>query len=107
MMARSPSGLCWLSASTVVALAAIPGVSAARASGVTLAPSASSDPLQCKTFTVRVKQFATDVTAQSIWAQLCSRGQVTPDTPVQVLIHGGAYNHTYWDTPFKPETYRY
>ena len=56
-------------------------------------------------YRLQVKQFAADLTYQSIAAQLCFRGQPTADTPVQVLIHGGAYDQTHWDTPFKPEVY--
>ena len=69
--------------------------------------SASSNPITCSTYRLPVKQFATDLTFKSIAAQLCFREQPTADTPVQVLIHGGAYNHTYWDTPFKPAVYSY
>ncbi|WP_174273241.1 alpha/beta hydrolase [Sphingomonas bacterium] len=70
------------------------------------APPASA-PLQCRTYNFGVKQFSTDIIRQSVWGQLCFRGQLTSDTPVQLLIHGGAYNHTYWDSPFKPEVYSY
>ena len=64
-------------------------------------------PLQCRTLKLPVKQFSTDATTQSVWTQLCYGGQVSSDTPVQVLIHGGAYNHTYWDSPFQPDRYSY
>lgn len=31
----------------------------------------------------------------------------TPPTTLQVLVHGGTYNHTYWAWPQQPETYNY
>ena len=96
-------GPCSLMAATLVAaLSWSPSLAAAQTSS-----QASANPITCKTFKLRVKQYITDVSFHNIAAQLCFRGQVTPDTPVQVLIHGGAYNHTYWDTPFRPETYSY
>ncbi len=88
-----------------MALAIVPG--ALVATEARAAPALSSAPLQCRTYIVRVKQFATDLVRQSIWSQLCFRGQLTAETPVQLLLHGGAYNHTYWDSPFKPERYSY
>lgn len=30
-----------------------------------------------------------------------------PPTIVQLLVHGGTYNHVYWDFPFQPERYSY
>ena len=106
-MTRLRSGTRALRLTAAMALAAVPGLAAARAATSTEAASRALSPLRCKSFTLLVKQFPTDTTQKSIWAQFCFRGRITADTPVQVLIHGGAYNHTYWDTPFKPETYSY
>ncbi len=89
------------------ALMTAPGVSVAGETQMTSDVSASSKPLQCMTSYVGVKQFPNDIVEQQVWAQFCFRKQPTSSTPVQVLIHGGAYNHTYWDTPFKPDTYSY
>ncbi len=97
----------FVSLTTAFALIAIPGASVADEIQTTPGSSAPSVPVQCITNYVGVKQFPTDVAYQYIWGQLCFRQQPTSATPVQVLIHGGAYNHTYWDTPFKPETYSY
>ncbi|WP_375398049.1 alpha/beta hydrolase [uncultured Sphingomonas sp.] len=88
-----------------VALAMAPGI--LPATNADAAPASSSAPLQCRTYIFKVKQFATDIVKQSVWGQFCFRGQVTSDTPVQILIHGGAYNHTYWDSPFQPDRYSY
>ena len=54
-----------------------------------------------------MRQFPTDLVRQPVWGQLCYRRAPDAATPVQVLIHGGAYNHTYWDSPFRPDTYSY
>lgn len=62
---------------------------------------------ECKSYTIRVLQYPTDTVRQSIWGQLCYRGHLSADMPVQVLVHGGAYNHTYWDSPYQPERYSY
>ncbi len=68
---------------------------------------APSDALQCRTYTFGVRQYPTDVIRQPVWGQLCFRGRLTAATPVQVLVHGGAYNHLYWDSPFQPDRYSY
>lgn len=93
---------------TAIALATVPaGTLIATAARAAPAAAAASAPLQCQTYIFMVKQFETDIVRQSVWGQLCFRGRITSDTPVQLLIHGGAYNHTYWDSPFQPERYSY
>ncbi|MFF5988764.1 alpha/beta hydrolase [Prauserella flavalba] len=47
-----------------------------------------------------------DPTVYRVWGRLCSKTSFT-DRAVQVLLHGGSYNHTYWDWPFQPENYSY
>lgn len=91
----------------LIALAIVPAVLVATDARAATPAAASSGPLQCNTYIFKVKQFATDIIRQSVWGQLCFRGQITADTPVQLLLHGGAYNHTYWDSPFQPERYSY
>lgn len=72
-----------------------------------LGSSRSPSGAKCRAYSFKVLQTATDTTRQSVWGQLCYRRKFTSKTPVQVLIHGGGYNHTYWDSPFKPDTYSY
>ena len=43
---------------------------------------------------------------QTIWGQLCYRGQDEPGT-VQILIPGGTHNHLYWDFPDGDGYYNY
>ena len=42
-----------------------------------------------------------------IYGELCLRGRLTARTPVQILLHGGSYDHAYWDWPYQPRTYSY
>lgn len=39
-----------------------------------------------------------------VFAEICG---VSPGAPVQVLLHGGAYDHRYWDVPHQPDDYSY
>jgi pimeloyl-ACP methyl ester carboxylesterase len=95
------------SVAAVCALAVVPGTSIANGNETLPEQPMLPKEVQCKSGFLDVKQFSTDVAFQHIWGQLCFREQPTSDTPVQVLIHGGAYNHTYWDMTFKPDTYSY
>ena len=42
----------------------------------------------------------------NVYCQLCSQLPLENRT-VHVLVHGGAYSHTYWDWPYRPEQYSY
>jgi len=42
----------------------------------------------------------------TIHGQLCLPDGATP-TAVQLLVHGGTYNSTYWDLPYQPDQYSY
>lgn len=63
--------------------------------------------LQCQSYVLPLRLTESSTDKQSVSGQLCYRGTVTAATPVQVLIHGGAYNSSYWDSPFQPERYSY
>ncbi|WP_410576191.1 alpha/beta hydrolase [Amycolatopsis sp. lyj-108] len=43
----------------------------------------------------------------TIAGDLCVRGKLTSRTPVQVLLHGGTYDRSYWDWPYQPRRYSY
>ena len=92
-----------LSAAMLLTAAASSLMTVAAHAG-TAAP-APSHSITCSTYRLPVRQFATNLTLKSIEAKLCFRKRPTDDTPIQVLIHGGANSHTYWDTPCEPETY--
>ncbi len=61
----------------------------------------------CTDLSFPVRQFESDSNVQRVFGQFCSSGDVDDNTPVQVLVHGGTYNHAYWDWPYEPEKYSY
>lgn len=61
----------------------------------------------CKDLSFPVRQFEGDQNVQQVFGQFCSRGEIDESTPVQVLIHGGSYNHAYWDWPYESDKYSY
>jgi pimeloyl-ACP methyl ester carboxylesterase len=73
---------------------------------VDLGASYSPSGATCRAYSFKVQQAAGDTTRKSVWGQLCYRGSVTAK-PVQVLLNGGGYNHTYWDHPYRPDQYSY
>lgn len=62
---------------------------------------------RCQDLSFPVRQFADESKVQQVFGQYCTRGKVAATTPVQILIHGGTYNHAYWDWPSEPGTYSY
>ncbi|RZS36554.1 pimeloyl-ACP methyl ester carboxylesterase [Herbihabitans rhizosphaerae] len=44
---------------------------------------------------------------ERIHGELCFRGRLTADTPIQILLHGGTYDRAYWDWPYEPRRYSY
>ncbi len=61
----------------------------------------------CRGLYFPVHQSEGDPKVQRVYGEFCSRGDVTSKTPVQILIHGGTYNHAYWDWPNQPDTNSY
>ena len=84
------------SAAALGALICVPA--GAHASGV---PS-----LNCSAHTLPVAITDPGPADQSLWGQLCYRGQHEPGT-VQVLIPGATYNHLYWNFPYGGGYYSY
>ncbi|MEU2030252.1 alpha/beta hydrolase [Nocardia amamiensis] len=70
-------------------------------------PQGTEHGIHCEehVFTVRVP--AVSAADQQIAGELCTSNGVQPDMPWQVLLHGGAYDRTYWDWPYRPDTYSY
>jgi Lysophospholipase len=79
-----------------------PRTGAVTPAGAAESPSGAS----CQAYHFTVRQSPSGDPHQ-VYGELCARGEVTEDTPVQVLLHGGAYDHSYWDWPYKPEKYSY
>jgi pimeloyl-ACP methyl ester carboxylesterase len=96
--------------SILLAVAAIAAPAAALAESappvINLGPSTSPSGATCNSYTFQVLQNPGETVRQPVWGQLCYRGSLA-GKPVQVLIHGGAYNHTYWDIPYRPQQYSY
>ncbi|MGY6657083.1 alpha/beta hydrolase [Amycolatopsis sp. TRM77291] len=71
--------------------------------GITTA-TAAERPARCAE-----QRFAVQVNGerQTIAGEFCVRGELTPRTPVQVLLHGGTYDRDYWDWPYQPRRYSY
>jgi pimeloyl-ACP methyl ester carboxylesterase len=44
---------------------------------------------------------------QDLVGWLCARGPIVEGRTIQVLVHGGSYDHNYWDFPVHPERYSY
>jgi alpha-beta hydrolase superfamily lysophospholipase len=85
---------------TVVALSAfliLPGA-AAHASG--------RQSRHCSAYALPVRIADPGPAGQSMWGQLCYRGNREPGT-VQVLVPGATYNHLYWDFPYGDGYYPY
>jgi pimeloyl-ACP methyl ester carboxylesterase len=94
----------------LIALFAIAAPAAALAESappvVNLGPSTSPSGATCNSYSFQVLENPGETVRQPVWGQLCSKGGLT-GKPVQVLIHGGGYNHTYWDIPYRPAQYSY
>src|SRR5580658_9868183 len=72
-----------------------------------VAAQASGPPaLNCSAVSLPVAIADPGPADQTMWGQLCYRGQNEPGT-VQVLIPGATYNHLYWDFPYGNGYYSY
>jgi pimeloyl-ACP methyl ester carboxylesterase len=66
---------------------------------------ASADPTTCRPLHVPAPHAgAADA---SIFGVLCLPSPSARPATVQLLVHGGTYNHQYWDWPIRPEQYSY
>lgn len=79
--------------------------------GLLLSPKvAHADPghgaLRCKRLTFPVALAPGQPAADTVVGWLCTRGPIEGRT-IQVLLHGGTYNHHYWDWPLDPGKYSY
>jgi pimeloyl-ACP methyl ester carboxylesterase len=88
------------------------GVRAGLAGGVAVAiavmasPAMAAPPLRCAEVRFAVGLVEGGPLDQELVATLCGRGSLQHKT-IQILIHGGTYDRTYWDFPFEPERYSY
>jgi len=80
----------------------------AAAASVTAAVVADRSPsgAQCHDYLFPVTMTASESTTYRVFGRLCAAG--SPDgRTIQVLLHGGTYNHHYWDWPLEPDRYSY
>jgi pimeloyl-ACP methyl ester carboxylesterase len=59
-------------------------------------PSAAADPVVCRDHYLSVARYPGDPQSHRVFGEFCPPARLTPDTPVQLLLHGATYNHTYW-----------
>lgn len=78
---------------------------AALLATATLAPAATFAAPNCRAMTFDVTGVAAE--PAQIHAQVCASASAAPSAPVQLLLHGGSYDHRYWDVPLDPDRYSY
>ena len=98
---RSPASGRWRRR----ALAALAG------SGVMLSAAASfadqdDAALRCTQVSFPVSLAAGQPADRTVVGWMCTRGSIEGKT-IQVLLHGGTYDHSYWDFPLMPDQYSY
>lgn len=70
------------------------------------APAAAAPERRCHRVVFPVGLASDQPADLEITGWLCARGALEHKT-IQVLVHGGTYDHNYWDFPFEPQTYSY
>ena len=92
-----------------ITVAATVVTAALAAAAVTPAASAHAGGLPaptCAAYTLPVRIADPGPADQTMWGQLCYRGDREPGT-VQLLVHGATYNHLYWNFPYGNGYYSY
>ncbi len=74
---------------------------------VDLGPSRAAGGTPCRGYEFTVAMTEDSPAEHQVYGELCTRGRVTSRTPLQILLHGGTYDHAYWDWPFQPRRYSY
>nr|WP_249228193.1 alpha/beta fold hydrolase [Kutzneria sp. CA-103260] len=77
--------------------------------GAVAPPTASASSANCSVTTLPVNSSSVVrllTTPAVISGQLCVPDGAVPSA-VQLLVHGGTYNRTYWDLPYQPDQYSY
>ncbi|WP_216214863.1 alpha/beta hydrolase [Amycolatopsis aidingensis] len=93
-------------------VAAIPMASGTAAAGprhgvVDAGSARSAGGATCRGIHFPVTMSPDEPAVHRVFARLCARGRPTARTPVQILLHGGSYDHSYWDWPYRPNRYSY
>ena len=66
---------------------------------------ASETEMTCRD--VRFTPDVVGVANAELHAEVCSSRPLVDGMPVQILLHGGAYDNRYWNLPYQPERYSY
>ncbi|MFJ9412553.1 alpha/beta hydrolase [Streptomyces sp. NPDC101227] len=62
--------------------------------------------VSCKPYSLPVRLSDSGKATETLWGELCQPQNHRPTT-VQLLVHGGFYNHVYWDFPVGKGYYSY
>ncbi len=68
--------------------------------------SQAQPPVRCADVMFPVSLAPNAPVDSQIYGRLCARGALQNKT-IQVLLHGGSYDHRYWDWPYRPQKYSY
>jgi pimeloyl-ACP methyl ester carboxylesterase len=86
------------------------GPAAASTASVTVTPAVVADRspsgAQCQDYWFPVTMTAEESATYRVFGRLCAPGSPEGRT-IHLLLHGGTYNHTYWDWPLDPARYSY
>jgi pimeloyl-ACP methyl ester carboxylesterase len=92
----------------VVALTSASSATATAADDWSWSGATESSPSTavCHDYMIPVSIIPGGAATEHVFGRLCAQG--TPGgRPLQILVHGGSYNHVYWDWPYQPQTYSY
>jgi pimeloyl-ACP methyl ester carboxylesterase len=101
---RDPSRFAGRLGRVITALTAVAGIVLGASPVSATAPRVAAK--HCSRHAVPVRTADPGPYDQRIWGELCYRGAIAPET-VQLLVHGAAYNHLYWDSPVQNFRYSY
>jgi hypothetical protein len=93
-------------AGRVCAIATAAALSVLASSTAAAAQATGLSPLTCAAHTLPVRIADPGPADQTMWGQLCYRGDREPGT-VQLLVHGATGNHLYWNFPYGNGYYSY
>lgn len=67
----------------------------------------TSSVANCRDYTLPVALTSGAPADQTLWGRLCVPTYNATPSAVQLLIHGGSYDHNYWDFPYESSIYSY
>ncbi|MGH7196407.1 MAG: alpha/beta hydrolase [Candidatus Saccharimonadales bacterium] len=76
-------------------------------SSLIISAPAHAASMECRNKYLQVTLSETNPTKYKVFGKLCWKGTLSDRKTVQLLTHGGSYDHQYWDFPYQPATYSY